>query len=61
MYIISFNLNLILIHLAKKALIALLVAKKMQILAKYSNFLNISLKKKNFDISRGNQHELTHY
>ena len=34
------------IHLARKAQIALLVIKKVQILIKYSDFLNVFLKKK---------------
>ena len=37
-YIISFNLNLIFIHLVQKILIALLIAKKIKFLTKYSNF-----------------------
>ena len=39
-------LSTIAIHLAKKTQITLLVAKKEQILTKYSDFLNIFFKKK---------------
>lgn len=40
-YIISFNLSLISIYLAQKAQIALLIAKKVKISAKYLNLSNI--------------------
>ena len=39
-------ISIITIHLAKKSLIALLLTKKMQILAKYSDFSDVFLKKK---------------
>lgn len=42
----SFNLSLILIHLAKKAQIILLFTKKVTIYNKYSDFSNNFLKKK---------------
>ena len=46
MYMTSLSLNLMLIHPAQEAQIALLVIKKVQILSKYSNFLDVFLKKK---------------
>lgn len=47
-YLTSFSLNkpTIIIHLARKAHIALFITKEMQILAKYSNFLDIFQKRK---------------
>ena len=45
-YITSFSLNLILIHLAQEAYIALLIIKKVQILFKYLDFLDIFLEEK---------------
>ena len=48
-----------LIYLAKKAQIALLVVKKVQIPIKYSDFLNIFLKKKALillETTKFNQH-----
>ena len=41
-----FNFNLMPIHLAQEAQIALLIIKKVKILTKYLNFLDIFLKKK---------------
>ena len=46
MYITSFSLNLMLIYSVQKTRIALLTTKKVKILTKYSNFLNIFLEKK---------------
>ena len=46
MYITSLSLNLILIYLAQKAEIVLLLTKKVKILIKYSNFLDIFSKEK---------------
>lgn len=40
----SFNLNLILMRFNQKAQIVLLTIKKLQILEKYSDFLDIFLK-----------------
>ena len=40
-YVTSFSLNLILTNLTEKAPISLLVAKKVKILTKYFNFLDV--------------------
>ena len=45
-YMTSFKLNLMPIHLVQKAQIALLIAKEVKILIKYLDFLNVFLKKK---------------
>ena len=45
-YMISLSLNLMLIDLAKKAQIVLLIAKKVKIPTKYSNFLDVFLEEK---------------
>ena len=58
MHITSFSLNLMLIHLVSKAQITLLVIKKVQILFKYSDFSDVFLKKKSFDLTKGNQLKL---
>ena len=46
MHITFFSLNLIPIYLAQKAQIALLIAEKIKILTKYSDFLDVFSKKK---------------
>ena len=46
MYVMSFSLNLIAINLAKKALVALLVAKKVQIPTEYLDFSDVFLEEK---------------
>ena len=46
MHVTSFSLNSIAIHLAKKAQIALLVAKEVKILTKYSDFSDVFLEKR---------------
>ena len=40
---------------------ALLIAEKIKILAKYSDFFDIFLEKKDFDFTKSNQIKLTHY
>ena len=60
-YIIFLNLNLIPIHLAQEAQIALLVIEKVQIPSEYLNFLDIFSKKKGFNLIGGNRPKLTHY
>ena len=45
-HVTSLKLNLMLIHQAQKDQIALLVIEKMQILSKYSDFLDVFSKKK---------------
>ena len=45
-YITSLNLNLMPIYSAQEAQIALLVIKELKIPTKYSNFLDVFLKKK---------------
>ena len=45
-YMTSFNLNLMPIHLAREAQIATLVINKVQIPSKYSDFLDVFLEKK---------------
>ena len=45
-YITSFSLSLMLIYLAQKPEIVLLIAKKAKIPIKYSDFLDVFLKKK---------------
>ena len=40
-YIISFNLSLMLIYIAQKTQIILLITKKIKILIKYLNYLDI--------------------
>ena len=45
-YITSFSLNLILIYLAWEVYIVLLIIKKVKILIKYLDFLNVFLEKK---------------
>ena len=45
MHVTSLSFNLIVIHLARKAQIVLLAAKKLQIPIKYSDFSNFFLKK----------------
>ena len=52
MYVTSFNLNSLLIYLARKAWIALLVGKKVKILIKYLDFLNVFLKEKALILSK---------
>ena len=58
-YIISFSLNLIIIYLTKKAYIALLIAKKVKVLTKYLDFLDVFFKKNTsilLKITNFNQH-----
>ena len=48
------------IYFAKKVLI-LLIAKKMKISVKYSDFSDIFLEEKDFNVIKGNQLELIYY
>ena len=60
-YMKSFNLSLMSIYLTKKAQIALLITKKVKILVKYSDFLNIFLEEKTLilpEIINLNQHAI---
>ena len=52
MYMTSLSLNLMLIYLIQEAQIALLVIKKVKILSKYSDFLNVFLEKKALILSK---------
>ena len=61
LYVTSFNLNSMLINLAQKAQIALLLSKKVIILNKYLDFLNVFLEKKALVLPKAinlNQHTI---
>lgn len=54
-YMICFNLSLILIYQVKKVKITLLLTKKIKIKVKYSDFLNIFLEKNVLVLSKLNK------
>ena len=56
----SLNLNLMLINPIQEAYMALLVAKKIQILIKYSDFSHFLIKK-DFSLIKDNSFKLTCY
>lgn len=61
MHITYLSLSITSIHPAKKTKIISLIAKEVKILAKYLDFSDTFLKRKNFDVTEDNQSKLIYY
>ena len=60
-HVIFFSINLMPMHLAQKAQTALLLTKKIKILTKYLDFLDVFLGKKAFGFTKNIQLKLVYY